>query len=189
MNPRGFFCRVCLPSVGSLVQFKVQWVGVGSWRKSSSTSQKEIYWSPLWLGPHRGLEPTAAWTSPWPGPHSGLDPTVAWTHSGLDAPWSGPHSGLDPQGPGPEGWSRWCGVGDNCLGSTCMSHLKSTVPGPQAAGTILLSELCSIWSVHGPASIPFPIRHLHPVPSSISSLSTCWTPHTFLCSCVYLSSL
>lgn len=77
-------------------------------------------WTPLWSRPHCGLDP------PWPGPHCGLDPTVAWTHRGLNT-----------QGPGPEGWSRWCGVG-----TTVWAALACPVSRARSQGLRQLALSC-----------------------------------------------
>ena len=148
-------------------------------------------WTPLWSGPHSGLDPQ------WPGPHHGLDPTVAWTPSGLDPQWPGPHRGLDPTWPGPTVvWTPsgldpgagpdGCGVGDSSLGSAFISSFKTMDLGSQAADIVWLSELwlslISAQACFRPLSNQ--ISGSSPVSSSTSLLFTCWTPHTFLCSCV-----
>ena len=141
------------------------------------------------------LEPTVAWTHrgldpPWPGPTEAWTPVawnpVAWTPSGLDPQWPGPTviwtpSGLDP-GACPDG----CGVRDSSLGSALISSFKTMDLGSQAADIVWLSELwlslISAQACFRPLSNQ--ISGSSPVSSSTSPLFTCWTPHTFLCSCV-----
>ena len=161
-----------------------------------------VAWIPPWPGPPvvwtpSGPDPTVVWI------HRGLDPTVVWTHRGLDPQRPGPHRGLDPQRPGPHCgldptvvWTPsgldpgagpdGCGVGDSSLGSAFISSFKTMDLGSQAADIVWLSELwlslISAQACFRPLSNQ--ISGSSPVSSSTSLLFTCWTPHTFLCSCV-----
>ena len=208
MNPRGFVGRICLPFCW------VPWSSsTCSGLESGAEGRAPPPPQRRFTGAHSGLDPTVAWTPSgldpqWPGPHHGLDPTVAWTppwsgpteawtHSGLDPQWPGPHRGLDPTWPGPTVvWTPsgldpgagpdGCGVGDSSLGSAFISSFKTMDLGSQAADIVWLSELwlslISAQAYFRPLSNQ--ISGSSPVSSSTSFLFTCWTPHTFLCSCV-----
>ena len=174
MNPRGSVGRTCLPFC---------WIPWSSSTCSGLESGAEGRAPPppqrRFTGAHRGLDPQR------PGPPVAWNP-VAWTPSGLDPQWPGPTviwtpSGLDP-GACPDG----CGVRDSSLGSALISSFKTMDLGSQAADIVWLSELwlslISAQACFRPLSNQ--ISGSSPVSSSTSPLFTCWTPHTFLCSCV-----
>ena len=131
-----------------------------------------------------------------------LEPTVAWTHRGLDPPWPGTPwpgppvvwtpSGLDPQSSGhPVAWTQGPVQMAVESGTALWAALSSLLSRPWTLGLrqLILSgclSFGSVWSVHRPASVPFPIRYLGQVQSPVPPLPCSHAgPLTLFCARVF----